>query len=63
MQGPIHSHRDLEVLLSRPAGYSVIIAEDRMRRISALGYQVSADATFVAGEATSAGIVLPGGGQ
>ena len=45
----IHSHRDLEVSLPRPAEYSVIIAEDRMRRISAHNYQVSVDATFVAG--------------
>ena len=49
MLDPIHSHRDLEVSLPHPAGYSVIIAEDRMRRISAHSYQVSADATFVAG--------------
>jgi len=58
MQDPIRSHRDLEVSLPRPAGYSVTITEDRMRRISARSYQVFAGATFVAGEATLAGIVL-----
>ena len=63
MRDLIHSYRVLEVSLPSPAGYSAIIAEDRMRRISAHIYQVSADATFVAGEATSAGIVLLGEGQ
>jgi len=56
MLGLIHSHKGLEAFLPRPAGFSAIIAEGHMGRISARIYQVSAGATIVAERATLVGI-------